>query len=318
MKISVVMAVYCGEKFIAGQLTSLFAQTLPPSEIVICDDSPDDRTYKCIRAFEEKHPGVIRYVKNPVALGVSANFEKALSLASGDIIFLADQDDVWLPEKMEKLAAALDQEHQGAFCDSILTDENLVPTGRTHRDTRNFSRRERKKIVHGTAEEFENAALKRFPGAGHNMAFSAALKEKLLPFPALPECHDSWIGYTVMLHSRWAVVDEPLTLFRQHGENTSKAGQYSALGHARLSVSRNAARWYGELFAELLKRAGNISIPGKYIQRQIFSAQRGNLPEMGFVKRVFFAVRQLFNGNYFRFGRGILSAVQDVFFTAKL
>ena len=74
MKISVVMAVYCGEKFIAGQLTSLFAQTLPPSEIVICDDSPDDRTYKCIRAFEEKYPGVIRYVKNPVARGVSANF----------------------------------------------------------------------------------------------------------------------------------------------------------------------------------------------------------------------------------------------------
>ena len=315
MKISVVMAAYCGERFIAEQLSSLFAQTRVPDEIVICDDSTDDRTYLSIRPFGEKYPGVIRYEKNPVRLGVSANFEKGISLASGDVIFLSDQDDVWMPEKIEKLSACIDSGHLGSFCDSMLTNENLVPLGVTHRQTRGFSTREMKKILVGTPEEFENIALKRFPAAGHNMAFSAALKEKLLPFPKLPECHDTWIGYTVMLHSRWAVSDETLTYFRQHSKNTSQAGRYSALGQMKLSVRHNAARWYGELFSELLKRTENT--PAKYRLRREYSVQRGELAERGFYKRFFFAVRNILNGNYFRFGRGLLTAAQDVFFTGK-
>ena len=315
MKISVVMAACCGERFIAEQITSLFAQTLVPDEIIICDDSPDEKTAFAVKPFAEKYPGVIRYEKNPVRLGVSANFEKGITLATGDVILLADQDDVWLPGKIEKLSGVIGDGCLGAFCDSMLTDETLTPLGVTHRQTRGFSRREMKKILNGTAGEFENTALKRFPAAGHNMAFSAALRDKLLPFPELAECHDTWIGYTVMLHSRWAVLDENLTLFRQHSANTSKAGRYSALEQAKLSAARNAARWYGELFTELLNRAENA--PLKYHQRQAYSVERGKLAEQGFFKRFFFAVQNLLNGNYFRFGRGCFTAVQDLFFTGK-
>ena len=316
MKISVAMAVCCGEAFIDEQLSSLFAQTPVPDEIIICDDSPDDRMFQQLRPWLTKYPEVLRYVKNPETLGVSANFGKAISLTTGDIILLADQDDFWLPGKIAALCNAITPECQGSFCDSTLTDAELHPLGRTHRQTRGFSCLELKKILSGNAGEFENTALKRFPAAGHNMAFSAAMREKILPIPELPECHDSWIGFTVMLHSRWAVVDEQLTLFRQHSDNTSRAGRYSALQQAQLSASRNAARWYAGLFQELTARA-NGDVPEKYRARLHYSRQRGDLPELPLLRRISVIFRLLLNGSYFRFGRGFLTAAQDLLFTCK-
>ena len=100
MTISVAIAAYRGEKFIGEELQSISDQQIVPDEVVICDDSPDDLTEKEVRKFEKILN--IRYFRNPVQLGVAANFNKALALCSGDIVFLADQDDVWYPYKTVK------------------------------------------------------------------------------------------------------------------------------------------------------------------------------------------------------------------------
>ena len=136
MKISVVMAAYRGEKFIGAQLQSLAAQTRPPDEVVITDDSPDDATRREVERFSGLLP--LRYVANPVRLGVTGNFNAALAQTTGDAVFLCDQDDVWYPEKIEAMCEYLDAECAAVFCDSDVTDENGVPQGFTHLESRGY------------------------------------------------------------------------------------------------------------------------------------------------------------------------------------
>ena len=139
-KVSVAIAAYNGADFIAAQLDSIMSQTLPPDEIIICDDSRDDATLDIVTSEQAKYPGVIKYQHNERRLGVSKNFERAISLATGEIIFLSDQDDVWLPEKIRKLATLIRNAPcpAGAFCNSTLTDANLKSPGCTHWQDRAF------------------------------------------------------------------------------------------------------------------------------------------------------------------------------------
>ena len=113
MKISVVIAAYRGEKFIGAQLQSIAGQSVPVDEIIICDDSPDGLT----RLEIEKFTGIlpIRYVANEKTLGVTGNFNRALHLVTGDVVFLCDQDDVWYPEKTAKMLCAKRRKFSSIF-----------------------------------------------------------------------------------------------------------------------------------------------------------------------------------------------------------
>src|SRR5688572_22956866 len=98
MTVSVALCTYNGANFIGEQLQSICSQTMSPNEIVICDDASTDKTISCIREIKNNYPAIDwKIVKNTSNLGYVKNFEQAISLASGDIIFLSDQDDVWLP-----------------------------------------------------------------------------------------------------------------------------------------------------------------------------------------------------------------------------
>lgn len=94
--VSVVIAAYRGEKYIGGQLRSLFCQTIQPDEILIGDDSPDDLTEKAVRSILAEVPESIRidYRRNREQRGITGNFSELAERASGDYIFFCDQDDV--------------------------------------------------------------------------------------------------------------------------------------------------------------------------------------------------------------------------------
>ncbi|WP_462405923.1 glycosyltransferase [Gracilibacillus sp. Marseille-QA3620] len=105
MKISIVMATYNGEKYIIEQLDSILQQSLLPDEVIICDDNSADSTVRIIKKFIEKHKlSEWKVYQNSNNKGYSANFSEGLMKATGDIIFLADQDDIWLPNKLEDMA----------------------------------------------------------------------------------------------------------------------------------------------------------------------------------------------------------------------
>lgn len=102
MTTSVAMCTYNGARYLKQQLDSIASQTRQVNEVVVCDDCSKDRTCSIVEKFADSNPGIhVRLIKNETNVGFLRNFEHALSLCSGDLIFLSDQDDVWMEDKVE-------------------------------------------------------------------------------------------------------------------------------------------------------------------------------------------------------------------------
>ena len=123
MNFSVALCSYNGAKYIKEQIFSILEQTMPVDEIVICDDGSTDETLQIIEKIRVGAPIDIRVYKNELNLGVCANFQKAINLCKGDVVFLSDQDDVWLPEKVETVASYLENHPK---IDVVFTDADLI------------------------------------------------------------------------------------------------------------------------------------------------------------------------------------------------
>src|SRR5271163_793730 len=106
--VSIAMATYNGAGFIAEQLDSFARQTALPSELVVTDDCSSDSTLEVVSAFAANAPFPVRIEKNVERLGYKANFMKAAGLCRSDFIAFSDQDDVWLPRKLESCLARFD------------------------------------------------------------------------------------------------------------------------------------------------------------------------------------------------------------------
>ena len=123
MKTSVVMAVYNGEKYIKYQLDSIMAQTKLPDEIIVCDDNSTDNTIKVVKecmAYAEEKGIEYKIIRNDVNKGYIENFRYAMSLSSGDILFLCDQDDIWEVNKVESLCACFENNKEVQLVASTL------------------------------------------------------------------------------------------------------------------------------------------------------------------------------------------------------
>src|ERR1700712_112451 len=119
--VSVCMATYNGENYIQAQLDSILKQIAAGDEVVISDDSSSDKTLDIIRSIPD--PRIRLFAGNRFRDPIK-NFQNCLKLASGDYIFLSDQDDVWLEGKYEKMTQLL-LEYDLVISDSIIVDEKL-------------------------------------------------------------------------------------------------------------------------------------------------------------------------------------------------
>src|SRR5262245_46082449 len=102
-RISVAMCSYNGDRYISTQLESIAAQHRLPNELVVCDDGSSDGSVEIVREFARQVPFPTRLVGNDKNLGTTKNFEKAISLCRGEIVALADQDDIWYRNKLERI-----------------------------------------------------------------------------------------------------------------------------------------------------------------------------------------------------------------------
>lgn len=136
MKISIALATYNGERFLLGQLESLYTQTRTPDEVIICDDGSSDRTGKIAEDFirARRLENRWRFAVNPTRLGSRGNFKACVAQTTGDLIFLCDQDDLWMDTKIETVAGLFAQHppiqvlnHSFEFM-----DEDGRPLARTH------------------------------------------------------------------------------------------------------------------------------------------------------------------------------------------
>ncbi len=206
MKVSIALATYNGERYLQEQLNSFLHQTRLPDEIIACDDCSTDRTMDILESFAKSAPFAVHIYRNAMNLGYTKNFERAISLCSGDVIFLSDQDDVWFPEKIEVVLNTF-RSKKGALVvinDAVLTDEHLNSSKLTVID---------QTLSAGfTTENFIQ---------GSCTAFKAELLSFVLPILHDYLSHDSWIHkLSITLKSR-IVISQPLQFYRRHGENTS-------------------------------------------------------------------------------------------------
>src|SRR6056297_807393 len=141
MKVSIAMATFNGQDYIEQQLNSIFSQTVLPDEIVICDDGSTDSTYEICSRLAASAPFSVKIFRNAENLGYTKNFEKALSLCSGEIIFFSDQDDVWYPEKIQKMLEPFKQDNDVGlvYSDALVVDEKLESMNVTVFSTRGQS-----------------------------------------------------------------------------------------------------------------------------------------------------------------------------------
>lgn len=126
MRISIVLCTYNGESFLREQLDSLLAQTRQPDEIVIADDASTDATWTILQGFarQASDAGIaVDLQRNPANLGYVENFTAALRRATGDLVFLSNQDDVWHPDKLRRMAEEFRQRPELGL---LHTDARLV------------------------------------------------------------------------------------------------------------------------------------------------------------------------------------------------
>lgn len=208
--ISVCIATYNGEKYIRQQLESILSQIGNSDEIIISDDGSSDSTLSIIESLNDNR---VKIFTNEEFHGVNGNFENTLSRATGDYIFLSDQDDVWLPNKVEICLNYL-KKYDCIVHDGYITDENLAIQSD---NILNESK------LNGFINNFLHNNY-----TGCCMVFRAKVLNRILPFPKTRYFfHDHWIGLICELKMKTAFVPDKLIYFRRHGDNNSTVTQKS-------------------------------------------------------------------------------------------
>lgn len=202
------MAICNGQEFLAQQLESVLSQLRPEDELIIVDDASTDGSAQLCRSVASQN---LRLFSNPQNLGVIASFERGLSLARNDVVFLCDQDDVWLPGKRAAFMSAFTTHPEATVVVSdvevIDRDGNLVaPSFMATRGGFNGS-------VPGTL--WRNRYL------GCAMAVRRSLLRVALPFPKGVPMHDMWLGVVGRVMGRVVYIETPTLRYRRHGNNAT-------------------------------------------------------------------------------------------------
>lgn len=209
--VSICMATYNGERYIREQLNSILSQISDEDEIIISDDSSTDKTIDIIYEYLDK--ANIKLLKSQKFHSPIFNFENAIKHANGDYIFLCDQDDVWLPNKLNKMKKELEK-FDLVVSDCRVVDEKLNIISESF-----FS------ILKSGKGFWKNLAINSYLGCC--MAFRKDICNYILPFPKGIAMHDIWIGLSVELNGSIKFLNEPLILYRRHGDNASSSSEKS-------------------------------------------------------------------------------------------
>ncbi|WEK68447.1 MAG: glycosyltransferase family 2 protein [Candidatus Chryseobacterium colombiense] len=216
-KISVALCTYNGEKFLRQQIDSILNQTLHVEEIVVCDDCSTDKTFQILKEYQEKFPKIFRIYSNEKNLRSVKNFEKALSLCTGEIIFLSDQDDVWENNKVEAFNAffALNKQTDVLCSNGYLINENNERQDfHTVWDVPEFLKADKQEI-----DYFKIFATIGNFATGAAMAMRKSFLPQVLPFPNIDGLHhDEWIALISSEQKKFAFLNEKLFSYRIHNE----------------------------------------------------------------------------------------------------
>jgi len=322
-RVSVAMATCDGGRFVAEQLASLAGQTRPPDELVVCDDASRDDTRERVAGFAEGVSFDVRVETNASRLGITKNFERAIELCSGDVIFLADQDDYWLPTKIERMLALLRERPEvgAVFCNGRVVDEARRPLGYDLWRAVGFEASEQELARAGRAAD---VFVRHVVAAGAALAFDARFKALVLPIPGLHSVHDAWLAFLIATVSRVEALDEELIEHRLHADNEfgfrlfDLPAQYR---QARVQVAEGAFAKAHAFFSQARDRLAAQSDPQfratpdtmRSIEEKIDHARRRDDMSPNFFGRLLPVAREIRTGRYRRYSYGWKSVAQDLF-----
>ena len=205
--ISVCMASYNGEQYIRKQVESILANITSADELIISDDGSTDNTLEILKWYSVQNTNI--KILNGPKLGVVKNFENAIKNAKGNIIFLADQDDVWEKNKVEVIINHFEQND----CWMVVHDARLIDESGKEIMSSFYSLRNSKS---GLVKNFyKNSYI------GCCMAFKKDLIEFALPFPSKIPMHDWWLGMISEVYSKSIFIEDKLIGYRRHSSNVT-------------------------------------------------------------------------------------------------
>ena len=327
--VSVVMCTYNGERFLEEQLSSIASQTLLPIELIVCDDRSTDNTISLLKRFAKSAPFPVRIQCNDERLGSTRNFQQCMGLANGELLALSDQDDLWKPDKLEKLAKVFEDDGiSGVFTDASLIDDggHLLTNSLWSRG--HLSPEQQREFI----KDPMGLLLKQDVATGATMMFRRRVRDL---YEEIPQewVHDGWLTWMMTLHAarvgRMKLLTDRETLYRVHqaqqtGQVAEQIGSRSERLMARLEKARAAGHAHHRAAARRLClvlehwNLHGLQSVNHEEQESIAQRLRGGisllearaaLPANAFL-RLFRVIRLV--PRYLRYGRGISSAVRDV------
>lgn len=234
LKISVAICTYNGAKYIEEQLRSILNQTVPVDEVCVGDDNSSDDTIKIIERIKEETGKDIRININNPNIGCNANFDKTINQCTGDIIFFSDQDDTWMPNKVETVVRYFENhpDKDVVFTDAEFMDEQ----GKEFTDRRMFDALSMKP---STIEQFCKSGLAMEIFLVHNRAYGCtmAMRRSFVGQYNIKDAqasnsadafYDHIIALAAVCRNKLGVIPKPLIRYRLHKNQSVGIGGWLA------------------------------------------------------------------------------------------
>lgn len=311
-KISVVVATYNGERFIEEQINSIINQSLQPDEIIICDDNSNDLTVEKTKKTIEKSEIEYKIILHKKNQGVVKNFFEGASSASGEYIFLCDQDDYWLPQKIEHMSKILfdDKKVQLVFSDATIVDENLNKRNTSLWETIFFKPSRVKSY-----QDYFNELLRRNIFTGMCMAVRKSLINLITDYPDFM-LHDELIGWYALNRGSVYPLQERLVLYRQHSMNVVGVDRHkkiASISETKKMINKSSTRTYKKIEYLINKK---LFMNGEIDSMRVmeFYDFRSKILEEKKLPSLFRSFRHLIKGNYSKYTSKTEKAfIKDVF-----
>lgn len=269
------MATFNGERFLEEQLESIAVQSRPPYELVVSDDGSSDATVSIIERFARRAPFPVHLERNPTALGYGENFMRAAARCSGDWIAFCDQDDIWLPNKLNRCAKAIEAgppDLRLIVHEAEVAGANLNSTGRLY----GWRRDELKPRLTLSPEWFS---------LGLTQVFSADLVRLLPTSPRLSfrwhahrEAHDVWIALLAGCTGSILLLSEALLIYRRHDQTVTTSGPQKRIVRITEAMRNNGSQYQAraDYIEEAAKRLQKLaeSDPGGPFYEYLSDAAR--------------------------------------------
>lgn len=245
MKVSVALVTYNSEKYLREQVDTILLNLGDGDEVVVSDDGSSDSTLSILQEYAEKDRRIAIY--RIAHSGCNGNYENAISHCTGDIIFLSDDDNVWMEGKVKKVLQAF-AEHPRVW---FVQHDCVVGDSALHTISPSFFKDRKAK-----PGLFRNIMKTSYGGS--LIAFKKELISRILPFPKkMPFFYDEWIGLEATKHGKVLFLNETLSIWRRH-EGSASTGYIAADGKVVAKKKNGAKGSFRRLWERLSTRSVKI------------------------------------------------------------